>query len=161
MRTVIKPVQSSQVDTLPLNSSRITSFTTHSTRAASYAEAGWFDAQLPIDSPWVNISADENKPSQTFVIGRWSYHMCRLALPRRLEPCDEFKAEIDQAVSIGSIEQRREALERIFDYWGDCFAAEVEMGGAKYGRIRRATNSEVRAEIETSLLSIYLTGLVV
>jgi hypothetical protein len=81
-----------------------------------------------------------------FVIGRWGYHMCRLALPRKLEPCDELKAEVDEAVGINNIEQRREALKRVFGHWGDRFVAEVEMGGTKYGRIEKTTSSKVLAD---------------
>jgi hypothetical protein len=72
--------------------------------------------------------------------------MCRLALPWNLEPRDEFKAEVEEVVDINDVEERREALKQVFEYWGDRFVAEVEMRVTKCGRMEKTMSGKVHVK---------------
>ena len=69
--------------------------------------------------------------------------MCGLTLPLRLEPSTEYKALVDEALGMETIEEQRTALAALFAQYGYYFVSGVQMGGAQYVTVRKTTNSGV------------------
>jgi hypothetical protein len=153
---------------MTLGKSKVSTTVAYSSYAASYAEAGWNEAGVKFESPWASgnvgggssSSASKSEDSsRMYVIGRWSYHMCRLSLPKiKLEPHPGLKEAVDDALKMDSIEDRREQLRRVFDEWGYHFLASVEMGGTKFGKHDKLTSGYVRHEPLKSARLLDLTS---
>lgn len=102
----------------------------YSAHEASYAAAGWFEAGLDIDTPWVSVglkggfsssSTRVSKDTTLVITGRWRYSLSRLQLPDKVKPHPEFVEAVEKALKVGKIEaveerskKRQEALRKVF-----------------------------------------------
>jgi hypothetical protein len=147
-----------EIDVAPINHGSKTSTVTFSSHAASYASAGWFEANIEVESPWVGASVKASGSSttrsassgdQTFVTGRYSFTRCRLTLPDELKPHPAFQRAIETALKCDGDDARREALKRVFGEYGFFYLAGAEMGATMFVNSKRKTASSVSASPHT------------
>jgi hypothetical protein len=153
---VIRRVRADEIDKYPVDFRHKSTSVSFSAHLASYAAAGWNEANIEVASPWVSVGVGGGSSTATrtttseqemWITGRWSYTMCRLSLPTVLSLDVSFKHAIDNALAEKTDDQKRSALQRAFDRWGFFFVAGVEMGGAQYITSQQKAKNEVRSLI--------------
>jgi hypothetical protein len=137
---------------MPLDFRLKSSSVSYTSHAASYTTAGWKEGGIEIASPWLSLgfgggssttTQESSIGTELWVTGRWSYTMCRLLLPSNLAIHNDYQDDIDRALQKSTPDQKRLALQKVFNHWGLFFVAGMEMGAVQYIESHKKTDEKV------------------